>query len=470
LLSGLVLGLSGPPFFQPWLVLICWVPLAWIALGPGMEWRRTTAATAMFGLGQNLVLAAVLEFPLQFALPLALALTVSWAALGLLIGLLLPRLAPPWALAVIPAAAVAVDQFGLMAIPVFGTAQSFVRALAHWPWTLAIGAYAGHGGVVLLVSAAQTGLAAALLRARPARGLAAAGLVVAAASAAVMVGAWAARATSGAARAVPVAAVGWTSAAEGDPATRSGSPAEQVDSLLAPLVRRAARAGARLVVAPEVAFFADSRERQPLLDRLAALARETSVVLVVGYFDVGGATNQAVVVGPDGELRGEYRKTHLIPGIEHYTAGAGDLVVVTGDDVPGPLGVMICQDDNFTDLSRAYGRRGVRVLAVPTNDWQAVQEFHLQNALLRTVESGFAMVRGASNGISAVIDSRGRVVARRDHHAEGTGIVVADLTLTEGGTIYSGLGDWISFACAAFLVVAAARATRRRRSPRDRTA
>jgi len=56
---------------------------------------------------------------------------------------------------------------------------------------------------------------------------------------------------------------------------------------------------------------------------------------------------------------------------------------------------MICQDDNFTDLARGYGRLGVPLLAVPTNDWPAIRAFHLQSSAFRAIENGYAIARAA---------------------------------------------------------------------------
>lgn len=460
LLAGALTALAGPPLVQPWLVLFGWIVFAWTFLRPGMRWGRSTLAGAAFGVGHNAVLAAALEFPINFAVPLAAALAVSWAVLGLLLGLLLPRLGPRWALAVIPAAATAVDALGLMAIPVFGTAQSVVRALAPWPWTLGVSAYAGHGGLVLLVVAASTGVAVALESRGPRRRGALTGVIVASAAVVILAGTSLVRASREPARTVRVAAAGWTYEVEGAPLDRSGTAAEQVDRLLAPLVLEAASRGATIVVAPEVAFWMPADEREDAMARLSDLAVDSDVTLVTGFFDVASDTNRAALFGLSGDLVDEYRKTHLIMGVESYRAGNGELVVFAQPE--WTLGVLICQDDNFTDLSRAYGRRSVDVLAVPTNDWHQVQEFHLQNSVLRTVESGFAMIRGATNGVSAIIDADGRVLARMDHHAQGTGIVVADLPLYAGGTLYDTAGDWIAIVSGVFLVIAAIVAWRRR--------
>jgi hypothetical protein len=131
--------------------------------------------------------------------------------------------------------------------------------------------------------------------------------------------------------------------------------------------------------------------------------------LVVGVYDFLSKTNRAWLFTPDGKMAGDYLKTHLIAGKESYNAGTGTPVTMTVDGVL--IGVMICQDDNFTDLSRLYGRMGVGIVAVPSNDWPGVSGFHLDSALMRGQESGYVVVRGVSNGICAVADGQQRVAA-----------------------------------------------------------
>src|SRR5512137_2235066 len=96
LLSGLLLGLSGPPFHLPWLQLVAWIPFVWVLLRPGVDWLRAMVAGAVFGIGQNLVLAWVLEFPPGFAALLIAALSSTWLLLGLMLGFLLRRLGAGW--------------------------------------------------------------------------------------------------------------------------------------------------------------------------------------------------------------------------------------------------------------------------------------------------------------------------------------------------------------------------------------
>ncbi|MFO1077674.1 MAG: nitrilase-related carbon-nitrogen hydrolase [Planctomycetota bacterium] len=93
-----------------------------------------------------------------------------------------------------------------------------------------------------------------------------------------------------------------------------------------------------------------------------------------------------------GDLRGSYRKIHLFsPNAEHrhHTAGDAPLVVPTK---LGLLGVLICYDLRFPELSRYYFHRGVEILAVP-GQWPEARSQHWRTLLrARAIENEMFVV------------------------------------------------------------------------------
>ena len=195
--------------------------------------------------------------------------------------------------------------------------------------------------------------------------------------------------------------------------------------------------------------------------RFQGIARKHRVWLILGYHDYSEGRNRLMFMGPDGSELGEYEKTHLTP-FEDYKPGSGETVMIRLDDIG--IGGMICQDDNFTDLSRAYGRQGAGVVAVPTFDWEMVKDAHLQNSLHRPIESCYAIVRAAMDGISAIVSPTGEVLARRDHFEEGPGVIMADVPILARATPFSRWGHWPVVPCLGFAVGCAAWVLRARRS------
>lgn len=106
----------------------------------------------------------------------------------------------------------------------------------------------------------------------------------------------------------------------------------------------------------------------PLTEAAQAFAADLGVLLVWPTYEAGTdrgvVYNAAAVIGPDGEVLGTYRKTHLFPS-ERQWATAGDDVLV----VPTPLarlGSIICFDGDFPELMRIEAGMGAQVVVRPS--------------------------------------------------------------------------------------------------------
>ena len=143
-------------------------------------------------------------------------------------------------------------------------------------------------------------------------------------------------------------------------------------------IDEAARAGARLVVLPELASsgyrlataeaVAEAAEELPgpTTEAWAAVARSRDVVVVGGVCERDGDRfyNSVAVVGPGG-LLGRYRKLLLFDEEQHlFTPGDAGLPVF---DLPfGRMGVLVCYDLRFVESLRILALRGASIVAVPT--------------------------------------------------------------------------------------------------------
>jgi len=78
------------------------------------------------------------------------------------------------------------------------------------------------------------------------------------------------------------------------------------------------------------------------------------------------------------------------------------------------LGPLICFDSIYETLTLDSVRDGAEIIVLSTNDsWfydSAAVRMHLAQASLRAVETDRAVFRAANTGISALIDSDGRVL------------------------------------------------------------
>ncbi len=141
------------------------------------------------------------------------------------------------------------------------------------------------------------------------------------------------------------------------------------------LIAGARAAGAHLLVLPDAAlggYLADLRHPDPaalppalkpddpILEQVAALARE--MVVCVGYCEADGDRryNAAVCLTGDGVL-GRHRKVHL-PAGERVAYAPGDTFAAFDTPV-GRVGMLIDYDKTFPESARTLARDGAQIVA-----------------------------------------------------------------------------------------------------------
>jgi omega-amidase len=147
--------------------------------------------------------------------------------------------------------------------------------------------------------------------------------------------------------------------------------------------REAAGQGADLIVLPEMfccpyetAAFPRyaGRDGGKNWQTLSALAKELHVYLVAGSMpeeENGKVYNTSYVFDRDGQQIAKHRKMHLfdcdLPTVQFHeseTLSAGN-AVTTFETEYGTIGLMICFDIRFPELSRLMADRGAQLLIVP---------------------------------------------------------------------------------------------------------
>jgi len=211
-------------------------------------------------------------------------------------------------------------------------------------------------------------------------------------------------------------------------------------------------AGARVVVIPETVVTASGSEIESVERAFGDVASRHAMHVVAGIdrIDDRGEYNTALVFGPDGAIVGSYEKQHLLPDAEQqYRRGSG-LLVVEGDG--SPWGVAICKDMDFPSLGRQYAARGVTVLLVPAWDFDRDGWLHGRMAVMRGVESGFAIARSARRGSLTISDTRGRVVAETESSSAPVATLSAHVTIARVDTLYARIGDLFAWGCVVLAV------------------
>ena len=215
---------------------------------------------------------------------------------------------------------------------------------------------------------------------------------------------------------------------------RLGDPAANFE-VAAAMVAEAARRGSDLVLLPELWSTAYALDRAAELaaplarrpedggwfGRFATLAQEHRIWLAGSLLEArnGQFFNCLAVYGPDGRLRGDYRKIHLfrLMDEDQYLA-PGDAVAAL--DLPwGRAGLTICYDLRFPELFRRYALDGARIILAPA-EWPHPRREHWRTLLrARAIENQCFIAAcnrvGTTNtntffGASAVIDPWGETL------------------------------------------------------------
>lgn len=421
------------------------LPVLYVAADRGVKRGVVLAAGMYMGLAYTLPQVVYLRMPGVITVILLLYLTAIMMVLNCGWHYLLGRRVV-WASLAAGAFLVVVDWVNFTAMPMWGTSQSMVRCWSEWPRCIQFATLTGITGISFVLGSLQAMGVYAIIRPKLRRLLAMVGAVIILG----MLGVNAAFRRDGPRRTMVVAAVGWVT---GDSADFADVHSEEgFEELFAGPVGVAAARGARLVVSGEVGFYIDKNTYGEWMVRFGDVCRRHNVWLGIGYFNSSADENRLLFMNPAGEVVCEYAKTYLTP-FENCHRGDGQLKIVDIDGVR--VGGMICQDDNFTCLTRDYGRKAVGVMAVPTLDWSTVKDVHLQTTRHRAIESRQSIVRATINGTSAIISPAGEVLAESDHFEDGAGMICAEVDVVGQRTVFARSGHWpviFSFVFLAFYI------------------
>ena len=151
------------------------------------------------------------------------------------------------------------------------------------------------------------------------------------------------------------------------------------------LVEAAAADGAQVILPPELfsgpyfckvedeALFALARPvaQHPSVIAMRALAAKLKVAIPTSFFERDGHHyyNTLAMIGPDGEIMGTYRKSHIPdgPGYEEkYYFRPGNDGFKVWDLFGHKLGVGICWDQWYPECARVMALMGAQLLFYPT--------------------------------------------------------------------------------------------------------
>ena len=457
--------------------------LGWCGLVPGMAVIRAApsareAAVRGWWLGSGFLLAAMYWLAPNIGpglLLIAIVLGALWAGFGVAVwALLRAPLRPGRVLA------------ALVVLPSYWLLTEWARSWQGFggPWAVlgtsqwqhpTVLALASAGGVWLIsfiLVAANTGILV-LLTARgwAARAVAAAGTAAAIAAGPVT---FALTTAAPAARAVTVALV--------QPGITRASNSRVNASLR--LSGRLAADHPDLIVWGESSVGNDLQRDPVLYRQIRQLAAASGAEVLVNQDAIlpGQARSKVALLISRHGVTGSYTKTRLVPFGEYIPLrgalgwltrisqaapsnmvpgdGAHLVRATSRDGQPLPLGVLICFESAFPDMSRVDTRLGAQLIVYQTSDstfqqsWAPAQ--HAALGAVRAAETGRPVVQAALTGDSAAFDPRGRLLALMTTQDRGVTVLRIGLPPAAALTLYDRLGDYLPWTATGIALIAAA--------------
>jgi apolipoprotein N-acyltransferase len=220
-----------------------------------------------------------------------------------------------------------------------------------------------------------------------------------------------------------------------------------------------------------------------LLSQIEALsARDGADILVNQDTTAPGKGHEkwAVLVSPSG-IKGIYIKTRLVPFGEYIPfrqqlgwltrisrAASSNMIPGTGARLlyatdragkPLPIGVLICFESAFPDMSRVDTDLGAQLIVYQsaTSTFQGTwgPDQHASLGAVRAAETGRPVVQAALTGVTVAFDARGRLLAWMGQSSHGVVTVRLGLPAASARTFYDRFGDYVPWAAVAIAILAA---------------
>jgi len=251
-----------------------------------------------------------------------------------------------------------------------------------------------------------------------------------------------------------------------DPATNIGA--------VSALVETAARRGAQVILPPELfagAYFCQQEDEarfalaHPLADdasvaAMRTLARALGVAIPTSFYERDGPHyyNTLAMIGPDGEIMGIYRKSHIPdgPGYEgKYYFRPGNTGCIVWSVFGTTIGVGVCWDQWYPECARAMALMGAELLFYPTaigsepydadidtsRVWRRAMQGHAASNCMPVIAAN--RIGSEENdqtfyGHSFITNEYGDFLA--EYGAQDTGVLIATIDLAMARTHRAGMG------------------------------
>jgi len=233
--------------------------------------------------------------------------------------------------------------------------------------------------------------------------------------------------------------------------------------------------GRDIVLWPESAIPNYYQRAQDFLQPMAELATENGTTLITGipWRPEGSRAYYNSIVAL-GQGSGVYHKQRLVPFGEYvplenwlrgmieffnlpmsaFSQGGSNQEPLLAHDFR--LSPFICYEIVYPDLVRQYAHQADLMITISNDNWFGASIGplqHLQMARMRALENGRYLIRATNNGVSAIIDEHGKLVAQSDQFKRTN--LTGNAQVMLGATPFSRIGSLpiIGLCCLLLLVV-----------------
>ncbi len=222
--------------------------------------------------------------------------------------------------------------------------------------------------------------------------------------------------------------------------------------------------------APAPFYYDEDPHLRNYIEALTHTAHAYLLTGEVSHTPRGAPLNSAVLISPAGSLVSRYDKVNLVPFGEFVpwpfgwltskiSTEAGDFAagkrVVVSPVGAHKIGVFICYESVFPRFVRQFADDGAEVLVNISNDgWfgqSAARRQHLSLVRMRAAENRRWILRSTNDGITATIDSAGRVRGSLPGYVEATSYT--GFSYIAEKTIYTRFGDWFALLAATIAIL-----------------
>ena len=200
------------------------------------------------------------------------------------------------------------------------------------------------------------------------------------------------------------------------------------------------REGTDLVVFPESVIWGDIEleRNKAFYDWVKNTAKDENLYFIMGQIlwnENKNYYNAVQLYSPELKILGRYNKIHPLPCAEYmpypYALGFLSFMNIAKLNITpanqfilinypgkGSIGSNICFESTLQIISRTYRKMGANVLLTLTDTAgfkdSVVAWHHLIFSRVRAIENSSFMIHSGNNGISAIIDPYGRILAQTD--------------------------------------------------------